>query len=417
MKFAIIGYGAAGTFAALSLRQSLLESGRKIDEDHILIIERNRQGLRKVKISGGGRCNVTHHQFDVKEFSKNYPRGQKELIGPFHNFQAQDTVDWFAKRGVELKVEEDGRMFPVTNSSQTIIDCFEKQLKKENIEILYQKKVQNVIKRDDAFFEIAFEGEENLKADAVMLATGSDPTGYKLAKGLGHTITDLAPSLFTFKIKDPLLEGLMGTSFDKATIHLKGLKKKWQQTGPLLITHWGLSGPCVLKLSAWAARELKEVNYHFDLCVNFLSLGLPEYHHLIESHSKAYAFKRCLNAPLKGLTKKFWSSLINQLTRAHSKLENKTWSELSQKEKNVLAQNLYAYPLKNRGQSRFKEEFVECGGVLTKEINFKSMESKLVNGLFFGGELLDIDGITGGFNFQNAWTTGFIAGENMAKKV
>lgn len=416
MKFVIVGFGAAGTFAALKLRESLKERGRASGEDQIIILEKNRQGLRKVKISGGGRCNVTHHQFDIKTFVKSYPRGEKELIGPFYQFNAQDTIDWFEKRGVKLKAEEDGRMFPTTNSSQTIIDCFEKALNESQIEVRFQQKIQSIKHSDDKFL-IQLADADDIEADAVMLATGSDPAGHKLAQGVGHTITDLAPSLFTFKIKDPLLKDLQGTSFSQAEITLMGLKKKWVQKGPLLITHWGLSGPCVLKLSAWAARELKEVNYQFNLKVNFLGLPFGEIKSLLEKTRQINPKKQWGNSPLTGLTKNFWKSFLEQVSVKFPKAKEKTWQELSNKEFEFIAERLYAYPLKNSGQSRFKEEFVECGGVSTKEVDFKTMESRLVRGLYFGGELLDIDGITGGFNFQNAWTNGFIAGENMAKKV
>jgi hypothetical protein len=417
MKFAIIGYGAAGTFAALQLRQALKEQGRTSEQDQIYILEKNRQGLRKVKISGGGRCNVTHYQPDIRSFTKNYPRGEKELIGPFHGFDSQMTIEWFQARGVKLKVEEDGRMFPTTNSSQTIIDCFEKELQKNNIELRFQQKISSITYRPAGNFELKLATDESFNVDAVMLATGSDPSGHALANSLGHKITELAPSLFTFKIKDPLLGDLAGTSFKQVEIKIHGLKKKWQQTGPLLITHWGLSGPCVLKLSAWAARELKKVNYQFSLTVNFLGLELEAIKDNVNLYQDRHGQKLVQNVPLTGLTKNFWRNFLQQISKKYPKIKDKSWQELSKKEKEAISSHLYAYPLENRGQSRFKEEFVECGGVSTKEVDFKTMESKIVPGLYFGGELLDIDGITGGFNFQNAWTTGFIAGENMAKKV
>ena len=308
-------------------------------------------------------------------------------------------------------------MFPTTNSSQTIIDCFEKELQKAKIEVLYQKKVLEIKSTEHQLFELQLEHEESLVVSGLMLATGSDPSGHKLAASLGHKITDLAPSLFTFKINHPLLKDLPGTSFENAEIKILGLKKKFNQNGPLLITHWGLSGPCVLKLSAWAARELKKINYKFSLTVNFLGLELDSIKETLVKIQQTNPQKLLLNLAPTGLTKKFWASFITNVSTKFPKIIHKNWSELSKKELETISQLLYAFPLENTGQSRFKEEFVECGGVSTKEINFKTMESKIIPGLFFGGELLDIDGITGGFNFQNAWTTGFIAGENLAKKV
>ncbi len=424
MDFAIIGYGAAGTFAALRLREALLEKGRNLEDDRIFIIEKNGNGLRKVKISGGGRCNVTHYEFDPKEFVKNYPRGQKELLSPFHQFQAADTLAWFEKRGVKIVPEEDGRMFPVTNSSQTIIDCFVKELEKARIEILTRQQVEKITIEATPLgnqFHLVLQGKggnapQSLKVRALMIATGSDPSGHALSESLGHSITGLAPSLFTFKVKSPLLTGLAGTSFPQAETYVQVGKSKWRERGPLLITHWGLSGPAILKISSWAARELKSVNYHFPFTVNFTGLPIDDTGQKLESHLKDNAKKLIINAPFPGTTKNFWTNLLSFLKHDFPKLKEKKSAEISKKEKEAIRETLGRCSFQSLGSHRFKEEFVECGGIKNIEVNFKTMESKLVEGLFFAGEVLDIDGLTGGFNFQNAWTGGFIAGESMANK-
>jgi predicted Rossmann fold flavoprotein len=424
MDFAIIGYGAAGTFAALRLREALIEDGRTLDDDRIFLIEKSGQGLRKVKISGGGRCNVTHYEFDPKEMVKNYPRGQKELLGPFHQFQAADTLAWFEKRGVKIVPEEDGRMFPKTNSSQTIIDCFMHELEKAKVEILCRQKISQITvekRPQENHFSIKFEAREGagpqvLTVRALLLASGSDPSGHALAKGLGHSLTDLAPSLFTFKVKSPLLKGLAGTTFTKAETFVKVAKANWHESGPLLITHWGLSGPAILKISSWAARELKAVNYHFNFTVNFTGLPYQEISDHLKSHLGQNPKKLLINAPFPGITRQFWANMIHVLERDFPNLTQKKCNELSKRETSTIHETLGRCSFQSVGSHRFKEEFVECGGVKNKEVNFKTMESKLVEGLFFAGEILDVDGLTGGFNFQNAWTGGFIAGQSMAKK-
>lgn len=352
LDIAIIGGGAAGFFTALNIP----------NEHNVSIFEETRNYLRKVKISGGGRCNVTHHQFEINEFIKNYPRGEKELISPLHQFQARDTVEWFKKRGVEIKVEQDGRMFPKTNSSQTIIDCFLKEAAQQ----------------------------------------GSSKSGYDLARGLGHKITELAPSLFSFKIQHPILKDMAGTSFKNVTLSLKLNKRIFSQSGDLLITHWGLSGPAILKLSAWAAREFKNTNYKGKLTVNFNS---NEIHTLKKESAK----KLVKNSKPTIFTNKFWNKVLDYLKID----QNKNWADISKKEIIHLQMICEQLELEIQGQNRYKDEFVECGGVDLKEINFKTMESKITPGLFFAGEVLDIDGITGGFNFQNAWTTAYIVANNI----
>jgi predicted Rossmann fold flavoprotein len=392
LDIAIIGGGASGFFAALNI-----PLGHRVS-----ILEESPNFLRKVKISGGGRCNITHHEFDVRNFIKNYPRGQKELISPFHQFQAQDTVEWFEKRGVKIIAENDGRMFPSTNSSQTIIDCFLKEAKKNNIQ-LQQRKIIN-IKKEDEKFHLTFANDTVQTFDRILMATGSSKSGYELAKKLGHTITPLAPSLFSFKIKHPLLKDMAGTSFKNIYLTVEVDHKKFKERGDLLITHWGLSGPAILKISAWAAREFKQANYKAKLTIDF---GYEDLHSFKKTHTK----NLLKNAKPQIFTQKFWLKILNYLNIK----SDKNWADINKKELDQLDNVCQRLELDILGQNRFKDEFVECGGIELKEVNFKTMESKLVSGLYFAGEILDIDGITGGFNFQNAWTSGYIVGHNIAK--
>ena len=406
---AIIGGGASGVFA--SIRCAEVAKNNNIDVD-ICVFETTTNFLKKVRISGGGRCNVTHHLFDIKDFSLNYPRGQKELLSPFQKFQATDTIKWFKDRGVNLKHESDGRMFPITDRSETIIDCFIKETNKRKVKLLNKKKVTDIQKLQDGTMAISINKDESFIADSVLIATGSKPLGYDLAKSLGHSVTEIAPSLFTFKIDDPVLENLSGTSFVNATLTLKIKNvKPFIQTGALLITHWGLSGPALLKLSAWAAREMMHADYKAKIIVNWLS---------IENHNDAESLLKEIknnntktsigNAYPKALTKRFWLQLLVKCSIS----KDKNWSEISKNELNQIIENLINCELGILGKSRFKDEFVECGGVNLKEVNLQTMESKICSGLFFSGEVMDIDGITGGFNFQSAWTSGWIAGSNMA---
>ncbi|MDB2425966.1 NAD(P)/FAD-dependent oxidoreductase [bacterium] len=405
-KIVIIGGGASGFFAAI--RCGEVARLNKVPTQ-ITLLESSSGFLKKVKISGGGRCNVTHNQFEPRLFCENYPRGKKELRSPFEQFQAQDTLDWFKERGVKIVAEADGRMFPVTNNSQTIIDCYLEEAKKFNVNLKTNSPVTQVKKTNEQF-EVHTKSEEVYKADSVLLATGSSPAGYKIAKSLGHKITDLAPSLFSFKIQDELLKDLSGTSFEKAKIKLKASDKKFEQEGPILITHWGLSGPAILKLSAWAAREMKASGYKAQLTVNWL--GLKNVESALETLNKikSESLKTHIgNARPKELTQRFWDKILLKAIIP----KDKKWADISKKEIQKIAQMLFSYEFEVLGQNRFKEEFVECGGVKLKEVNFKTMESKICEGLYFSGELLDIDGITGGFNFQNAWTTGWIAGSHI----
>ena len=405
---AIIGGGASGIFAAI--RSAQVAKEKKVDVD-ICVFEASTNFLRKVRISGGGRCNVTHHLVDIKDFSLNYPRGQKELLSPFKKFQAADTIKWFEDRGVNLKYESDGRMFPITDRSETIIDCFIKETNKHKVKLLSKKNVNAIKKLQDGRITLSINEDESFIADSVLIATGSKPLGYDLATALGHSITEIAPSLFTFKIDDPVLENLSGTSFSNATLTLKiENSKPFIQTGALLITHWGLSGPALLKLSAWAAREMMHASYKAKIVVNWLSIdNEDEAEKWLKAIKKNNTKTSIGNAYPKNLTKRFWLQLLKKCSIS----KEKNWSEISKNELNQIIENMINCELGIVGKSRFKEEFVECGGVNLKEINLRTMESKICCGLFFSGEVMDIDGITGGFNFQSAWTSGWIAGNNM----
>jgi predicted Rossmann fold flavoprotein len=408
-SIAIIGGGASGIFASIRCAEAAKE--RKIDAD-IRVFEASTKFLKKVRISGGGRCNVTHHIFEVNDFCLSYPRGRKELLSPFQKFQAADTVEWFEERGVGLKHEVDGRMFPITDNSETIIDCFMQEANKHEIKLLNKMNVKSLKKLGDGRISLFINDDESFIADSVLIATGSMPGGYRLAKNLGHSITEIAPSLFTFKIQDEILEGLSGTSFSQAslTLQIDGAKP-FEQKGPLLITHWGLSGPALLKLSAWAAREMMHTNYKAKITVNWLGIERQDDTEKLLNTIKNNNTKTSVgNAYPSELTKRFWLQLLIKCDIS----KEKNWSEISKKEFHLIMKNLFSCELDVLGKSRFKEEFVECGGINLKEINFKTMESKVCSGLYFSGEVMDIDGITGGFNFQSAWTSGWIAGNNMA---
>ena len=410
-NIAIIGGGASGIFAAIRCAEVAKEKNININ---IKVFEASKRFLKKVKISGGGRCNVTHHIFDPKNLILNYPRGKKELLSPFIKFQASDTVKWFEDRGVKIKHEKDGRMFPVTDNSETIIDCFMKETKKYKVQLVTQSNIKSIKKLENGKLSLLINKDKNFIADSVLIATGSMPSGYRLAKTLGHTITEIAPSLFTFKIEDLILENLAGTSFANSSLTLKiNNAKEFYQKGPLLITHWGLSGPALLKLSAWAAREMMHSNYKAKIIINWLGLeSINDVKNILNNIKNNNTKVKIGNVyPLK-ITKRFW----HQLLMKSGVEKEKNWSEINKKEFNIIVTNLFNCELEVLGKSRFKEEFVECGGINLKEINFKNMESKVCPGIYFSGEIMDIDGITGGFNFQNAWTSGWIAGSNMAMK-
>lgn len=400
LKIIVVGGGAAGFFGALAATDIASSNSH----NHITILEAGRQPLAKVRISGGGRCNVTHGCFDPAMFIQNYPRGSKALRGAFTRFQARDTVEWFAARGVELKTEADGRMFPTTDDSATIVECLTKVALSRGINIRTGAAVVSVKHKTD-IFEVGLRSGEILECDRLLLATGSSPLGHRWAKELGHQVTPPVPSLFTFNISDSRLQELAGISVENVCLQLPMAKLK--QTGPVLVTHWGLSGPAVLKLSAWGARFLHEHSYQSDVLINWLSELNPEEVRKQLLALKSEEKKAIANSCPFSLPRRLWERLVI----AAGIDSQKRWAELSKKAINKLILELTQGKYEIRGKGVFKEEFVTCGGVSLKEVDFKTMESRCCRGLYFAGEILDIDGVTGGFNFQSAWTTGWLAGQ------
>jgi hypothetical protein len=406
LKIVVIGGGAAGFFGAIACAQANPQA-------QVTLIEASRQPLAKVLISGGGRCNVTHACFEPKNLVQNYPRGGKALLGTFTRFQPLDTISWFAAHGVNLKTEADGRMFPITDRAETIAECLIREAFAAKIELCIGTPVSAVTRKNEGF-EIVLKSGETKQCDRLLLATGSSLAGYKIAKELGHDIQSPVPSLFTFNIADPQLRELAGISVNSVNVRLSGTgKNPLQQTGPLLITHWGVSGPAVLKLSAWGARILHENRYQHKLIINWLPHLSPEEvrQKLLEVKTewgkKAIALHRGVDLPHR-----LWQYIIQ---RSNITIEDR-WAAISNKTLNQLVQEITQGEYLITGKGVFKEEFVTCGGVNLKEVNFKTMESKLVPGLHFAGEILDIDGVTGGFNFQSAWTTAYLAGQAMSGK-
>ena len=389
----IVGGGAAGFFTAINIVE-------KNPTLKVAILERGSEVLQKVRISGGGRCNVTHACFEPNELVKFYPRGEKELRGPFHQFGAGDTIEWFEKHGVTLKIESDGRMFPVSNSSQTIIDCFLEATKKLGIAVLTGQSVQSIFKQQ-ALWKIETQ-TENYLCEKLVLATGSNPKVWEMLQNFGHAVISPVPSLFTFNIKDVRIKELPGVTA-QATVKVKDTKLI--SSGPLLITHWGMSGPAILKLSAWGARILHDKNYQFTIFVNWLNdAGSEEVEKKLKELKQEHAKKSVSKKSPFELTNRLWESLV-----LASGIEAETkWADLSKIQLKNLVNQLVNGTFQVNGKSTFKEEFVTAGGIDLKEINFKTMESKLHENLYFAGEIVNIDAITGGFNFQNAWTSGFI---------
>lgn len=397
----IIGGGAAGFFSALTAKQS--NPNLKV-----AILEKSAVLLSKVRISGGGRCNVTHSCFDPVQLVKNYPRGNKELLGPFHRFQPKDTIAWFSSRGVALKTESDGRMFPTTDSSETIIQCLTQEAKNLGVIILFRQKIEKIEKNEESF-SVLVEGKEPIIAKQLILATGSSKEGHAWAKHFGHTIQEPVPSLFTFNVPDSPLKSLSGISFEKATLRIEGTSLS--QTGPLLITHFGFSGPAALKLSAWGARVLYEKNYCVDLRIDWLpSQSIDETFVFLEDLKQKFPDRTLLSSNPWNFPKNFWKTFLEMAGDVFLKRFN----DISLKHLKALAEKIHRDKYSVNGKTTNKEEFVTCGGITLKEVDFKTMQSKICPGLFFAGEILDIDGVTGGFNFQNAWTTGFIAGSSAA---
>ncbi|WP_442902342.1 NAD(P)/FAD-dependent oxidoreductase [Flavobacterium sp.] len=394
----IVGGGAAGFFTAINIAE-------KNPNYKIAILERGKEVLTKVRVSGGGRCNVTHACFVPNDLVKFYPRGEKELRGPFHQFGSGDTIEWFSNHGVELKIEEDGRMFPVSDSSQTIIDCFLNAAQKHKIDILTGQSVQSIFRSEESWK--VETNQQTFRCENLVMTTGSNPKMWEMLEKLGHTIVPPVPSLFTFNIKDKRIKDLMGVS---AFASVKVQNSKLSASGPLLITHWGLSGPGILRLSAWGARELFEKNYQFILEVNWLNdATLEETENQLKALKLEHAKKVVGKKSPFDFPNRLWESLV---LASEISLETK-WADLSKKQLQNLALQLTNGQFQVNGKSTFKEEFVTAGGIDLKEINFKTMESKLLPNVYFAGEILNIDAITGGFNFQNAWTGGFIVSQSL----
>ena len=402
VQIVIAGGGAAGFFAAIAC-------ARANPDCEVSIFERSSQFLSKVRISGGGRCNVTHALFDPRMFTTRYPRGERELISPFHRFSADDTVAWFETHGVQLKREEDGRMFPVTDSSQTIIDCLLTEAKAAGVRLFTRKGIESARVRTTGGFELKLTDGESIACDRLLLATGGCRSigGAELARSLGHTIEPPVPSLFSLHIPALWLRSLPGISVSDVELSVEKLRER----GPLLITHNGISGPAVLRLSAWGARILHERDYHFRLRVNWIpAMNEAELRTEFQSRRQTQSNRRVNNSPIGALPVRLWEKLV-----ANAEISPTTiWTSLTRAGTNELIRHLRATELEVDGKSLNKDEFVTCGGVRLREINFKTMESRVTPNLYFAGELLDIDGITGGFNFQSAWTTGWIAGHAMA---
>jgi len=428
----VVGGGAAGFFAAITCAEAAPDA-------EAVLLERGPQCLSKVRISGGGRCNVTHACFDERELTARYPRGGQALLAPFKNFQASDTVAWFESRGVKLKTEADGRMFPISDSSQTIMDCLMSSARKAGVKLRLNAGVESVVKNADGRFVLMLgragsplpavathtndgaqgtarpteKSGEIISCDRLLLATGGCRAAVagQLAVSLGHTLEPPVPSLFTFHIATPWLRSLAGISIGSVEVSVAGARLR--ERGALLVTHWGLSGPVILRLSAWGARTLHGFNYQFPLQVNWL----PQLHAEaiaaeLKSRQAAQPARLVVNVPVTPLPSRLWE----QLVLAAGIARDTRWAALSRAAQHRLVQQLIRTEFPVTGKSLNQDEFVTCGGVRLGEVNFKTMESKICPGLFFAGELLDIDGITGGFNFQAAWTTGWLAGKAMAAK-
>jgi predicted Rossmann fold flavoprotein len=403
-RLTVIGGGAAGFFGAI-----------KAAEDHpglqVTILEQSKQVLGKVRISGGGRCNVTHACFDPKELTEFYPRGKKELLGPFHKFQPGDTMDWFERRGVELKIEEDNRIFPVSDNSESIVRCLTESAKAAGVEVLCGIKVKELIPPSDGrrWQIIGMEGEV-WDADFILMTPGSSPSVWQHLEQLGHVVIDPVPSLFTFNIQHALIQGLQGLSVPNAQITLSG--QKLQTSGPLLITHWGLSGPAVLKMSAWGARLFHALQYRFKIVINWTGMEYEAAQKKLLQLADQNPKKLISNSPFPSIPGRLWRQLL-QWGRIPDEL---TWSQMDVPKEKAILKALLFCELPVNGKSTFKEEFVTSGGVTLEEVDFRTMESKKLPGLYFAGEVLDIDALTGGFNFQAAWTGGFLAGKAIAAK-
>ncbi len=394
MRIAIIGGGAAGFMAAITAQSSDSNS-------EVILFEKSNKVLNKVKISGGGRCNVTNACFSISELAKNYPRGGGFLKKAFNHFYTKDTVEWFEQRGVELKKEDDNRMFPISNNSQTIIDCLKSECDKHKVSIKYQNPVKNIKPLENGYMI-----NNDVLVDKIIIASGGSPKieALQWLLDIGLEIEKPVPSLFTFNMPNEDIIDLMGVVAPNVSVHIQGDKLK--HIGPLLITHWGMSGPAILKCSAWGARILAGKNYKFNVQVNWSNLNELDYKEIIKENKKSYriiANKNPFNLP-----NRLWLYLLKKID-VDSKI---SWNKLDKKSGNKLLNVLFNDSYQVNSKTTFKEEFVTCGGISLHQINPNTMESKIHKGLYFCGEILDIDGVTGGFNFQSAWTTGYLAGKN-----
>lgn len=403
-RIVIAGGGAAGFFAAITCAEAAPDA-------EVLVLEKTAQFLAKVKISGGGRCNVTHACFDPREFARRYPRGEHALISTLGKFSARDTVNWFAARGVELKTEADGRMFPTTDSSQTIVDCLLRAAETAGVKLKPNCGIESASKKNGGGFELKLSTGETLACDKLLLATGGCRTAAlgQLAVSLGHQIETPVPSLFTFHVAEPWLHELAGVAVEDAEVSIPAAKLR--ERGPVLVTHWGLSGPAILRLSAWGARWLAGKNHQFPLLVNWLPNWNDEKLMAeFAARRKSQPAKLVVNFPITPLSARLWT----QIVAAAGVAADTRWSALGGAAQHTLIQQLRRGEFAVTGKSLNKDEFVTCGGVKLDEVDFRTMASKICPGLFFAGELLDVDGVTGGFNFQAAWTTGWLAGRALA---
>lgn len=408
-RVVVAGGGAAGFFFAINCAE-------KIPGAEIIILEQSSKFLQKVRISGGGRCNVTHACFDARDLSRFYPRGEKALIGPFTRFNPTHTIRWFHERGVPLKTEEDGRMFPEADTSSAVIECFMQACRQQGIQLCTNEGVEDLT-RENGVWKVTTEKGRQLTADAVVITTGSALRMWKLLEQKGHTIVAPVPSLFTFNIRDEKINGLQGLAVPDAVVKILGtptlsLPAYATQSGPVLITHWGLSGPAILRLSAWCAIELAGLQYHFDIAVNWC--GKKRYEEVLQelkTYRQQHPKKGIAGQPLFGLPRRLWERLT---TISLAGKENLLYADSTNKQLEELAKQLTASTFAVNGKSTYKDEFVTAGGVDLNEVDFKTMQSKLHPGLYFAGEVLNIDAITGGFNFQEAWTTAFIAADSIA---
>ncbi len=401
---AVIGGGAAGFFAAITVAEAKPNA-------QVTIYEQSQRTLTKVKVSGGGRCNVTHQCFDPARLVTYYPRGGRELRGAFHRWQPQDTLAWFAARGVDIKAEPDGRMFPTTDDSQTIVDCFRRSAVEAGVQLRLGQELKALQQNPEGGFTLELTDGSSASADKVCITAGSLKTSQLSAalESIGHTIEPLAPSLFAFNIRDERLAELAGLAVEKASVQV--LPKSKPQSGPILITHKGLSGPAILRLSAWEARALHAVNYRFDIAINWLGDAKEQplqerFARLRQTSGKSFVRTKVFDA----IPRRLWERLVAVAGIG----PDIVWSQLPKAQETALIRELIDGRFAVVGKTTNKEEFVTCGGIRLKEVDFKTMESRLVPGLHFAGECLDIDGITGGFNFQAAWTTGHLAGLAMS---